>query len=169
MASLKFLAALKVSTCSGVAELDDYVSQVHLFDSGESQKVPEGILDYHTYATCVLGNRFFANGDNTFFLNKRHLLDGPSDMWESGALMWRTWYRDGEKHGTETQWWCPKRKRMEGRWEDGRKVGEHKRWNRDGWLAETSVYSEDGKTEKYNIYSLSEKDKVVYSAFVKAA
>nr|WQM87028.1 putative MORN repeat-containing protein [Marseillevirus cajuinensis] len=163
MASLKFLAALKVSENTGISELDNYVSDVRSFVCGDSQKVPPGILDYHTYSMCVLGNKFFTNSDNTFFLNKKHLLDGPSDTWDRGALVSRIWYKNGERHGVETKWWCPKTKRTECRWKEGKRVGDHKKWNRSGWLSEVETYSEQGILEWFTVYSLSQENKVAYS------
>lgn len=166
MASLKLLSALKVSTCSGIAELDDFVSNVRLFASGDSLDAPDGILDYQDFATCALGYRFYSNENNTFFLNKDYALEGPSDMWEGGMLVSRTWYRNGDKHGLETKWWCPTTKRTEGRWRNGKRVGEHTKWNRDGWPSETEVYSEEGECVMLVVYSLSERGKVAHTMLI---
>ncbi|BAU80035.1 putative MORN repeat-containing protein [Tokyovirus A1] len=167
MASLKLLSALKVSTCSGIAELDEYVSSVRLFVSGDSQNVPEGFSDYQEFAVIALGHKFYANGENTFFLNKNNLLEGPCDIWDRERLEKRTWFLNGEKHGLETTWWCPKTKRTEVRLKEGKKVGEHKKWYRTGWLSEVELYSEEGVFKGYTVYSLETKDKIVFSADAK--
>ncbi|BAU80037.1 putative MORN repeat-containing protein [Tokyovirus A1] len=159
MESLKLLCSLKVEEFSGIPELDEYVESIKNFVSGDSVIPPLGYTSYADFATRALGYKFLSCGMTSFFVNRSGKAEGPFVSTEHG-IKTEVWYKNGEKNGNETITWVSsviKGKIYEGRWKNGKKVGQHTRWTSAGRTTETEVYSEDGKLQEWLLYFEGER------------
>lgn len=81
------------------------------------------------------------------------------EVWEvlpDGTAVGMTTYRDGVQDGPERMFYGNGRLHAEGLWESSRRVGVHRVWDQEGWLAEEVEYA-GGRTVRHTWYAADGK------------